>query len=129
MINFPTLCVDGFYKDPDAMREYALSLDYNTDDGRYPGKRTKPLHTINPPLFDKICLKFFSLFYNYEVEGANWNVKTYFELNDPLSKDENSYFNKGYIHKDDSCILAGIVYLTPIINKNTGTSIFRQKEL
>ena len=30
---FPTTCIDNFYKDPDDVRNFALSLDYNDNSG------------------------------------------------------------------------------------------------
>ena len=32
----PISCVDNFYEDPDSIRKFALSLDYNKEDGNYP---------------------------------------------------------------------------------------------
>ena len=46
---FPILCQDDFFDNPDEIREYALSLDYKSDEnGHWPGVRTRPLHEINP---------------------------------------------------------------------------------
>ena len=42
---FPILCQDDFFDNPDEIREYALSLDYKSDEnGHWPGVRTRPLH-------------------------------------------------------------------------------------
>lgn len=41
---FPTVCVDYFYKDPEEVRKLASTVDYEpSPDGKYPGKRTRPL--------------------------------------------------------------------------------------
>ena len=34
--------IDGFYQDPDKIREEALKMDFGVS-GNYPGKRTAPL--------------------------------------------------------------------------------------
>ena len=41
--SFPITCYDNFYKDPDTIRKFALTLDYTTDGGFSPGFRTKCL--------------------------------------------------------------------------------------
>ena len=46
-MRFPTVCYDGFYKDPEKVVDFALSLDYYSTEGRYPGCRTKCLSTID----------------------------------------------------------------------------------
>ena len=44
---YPTLIVDNFFKDPIAVRDFALQLEYHTSsDGTYSGKRTKSLQKI-----------------------------------------------------------------------------------
>ena len=128
MVNFPAFCVDNFYEDPDAVRAFALEnlADYSENHaGRYPGKRTKPLHELSPQLFDKFNKKLFSLFYDLKRTDIKWNVDTSFQLIAPFSEDPLSPKNQGWIHVDGAMIFAGIVYLTPDIGLETGTSIFR----
>ena len=45
----------------------------------------------------------------------------------PYSKDKNSNLNKGWIHTDGVRTLAGVVYLTPSVEIDAGTSIFKIK--
>jgi hypothetical protein len=62
MIDFPTICVEDFYDNPDSVRQFALSQKYEkSDDGKWPGKRTANLHEINPILFDQFCNKIHNL--------------------------------------------------------------------
>jgi hypothetical protein len=126
MNNFPILCVDGFYKDPDKIRDFALRQKYYHSDGRYPGIRTESLHILDRDLFDSCCEKFFSLFYDNK-DNLKWEVSTIFEINHYYNDDENSYFNKGFIHSDCSYELVGIVFLSPNIKKESGVSIFEEK--
>ena len=59
---FPILCQDDFFDNPDEIREYALSLDYKSDEnGHWPGVRTRPLHEINPKLATEVLVKVFSI--------------------------------------------------------------------
>ena len=129
-MDFPTICVEDFYDNPDSIRQFALSQKYEkTDDGKWPGKRTAPLHEINPILFDQFCNKLFSIFYDFDTCGKiQWIVRTSFQLIDPLVDDPNNIKNTGWIHLDGtSAVFAGVIYLTPNANLHSGTSVFRLK--
>lgn len=129
-LNFPAVCMDGFYKDPDAVRKFALEQDFCVRADNFPGARTKPINLINSVLFDSFCHKLFSLLYNLDTVSLRWHVKTSFHLLPPLDPDPNSNRNKGLVHFDydnDYHFLAGVVYITPGIEVNTGTSLFRER--
>lgn len=123
MINFPTIIVDNFYKEPDKVREFALKQDFLDSPGNYPGKRTKQLHELNRELFDGFCSKLFSLYFTqveikYKVDTSFWKVGT-------LDSDPLSPKNMGFIH-NDNCLFAGVIYLVPGFNYNLGTTIYRR---
>jgi hypothetical protein len=125
---FPTYCVDNFYQDPNAIRTFALSQQYFTNEsGRYPGKRTKPLHLLDENFFQSFCQKLFSVLFDANtIQNLNWVVSTEFHIIENMSSDKNSIKNKGWIHYDDgSSILAGVIYLNPEPNLDAGTSIFK----
>ena len=133
----PTVCIDNFLQHPDMLREYALSLDYYTSedhkknndatipDGNWPGKRTKPLHKLNEPLFLSLCNKFLSVFYDMDHHTSKWNISMNFQLSSP-----NQYgdINEGWVHQDDKTLYAGVLYLTPNAPLNTGTSLFKKRD-
>jgi Family of unknown function (DUF6445) len=123
MRNFPVLCVDNFYDDPDSVREFALKQDFLESPGNYPGNRTKPLHELNRDLFLGFCSKLFQLY--YPDDDIEWNVQTSFWKVGTLNSDPNSPKNMGWIH-EDGCLLAGVVYLTPGFDNRLGTTIYRQ---
>jgi hypothetical protein len=132
----PTVCIDDFLMYPDALREYALSLDYydcaehlKSDDttlpnGSWPGKRTKALHVINEPLFLSLTNKFLSIFFDFDFHNINWNIQMYFQLCSP-----NQYgdINNGWIHHDGKTLYAGVLYLTPDAPPSTGTSLYKKR--
>jgi hypothetical protein len=122
MKNFPTIVIDNFYNDPDKIRDFALKQDF-LEPGNYPGKRTKPLHEINKDLFIEFTSKLFSIYY---YENITWNVETSFWKVGTLDNDPLSPKNMGWIH-EDGCLVAGVVYLSPGLNKNLGTTIYKQK--
>ena len=122
------MCVDNFYKDPDKIREFALSLDYTSDDnarGIYPGKRTELLHEVDPEFFDKFCRKLLSLYFDFQTQ-IKWKISTSFQLIHPMADSENDKRNHGWIHVDEQVLYGGIIYLTPNINPNCGTSIYKE---
>ena len=128
---FPVTCMDNFYQNPDKIRDYALSLNYSRDPkDKYPGVRSEPIHRLNPDLFNFSCKKLFSIFFDLGVGNFDCKVSTSFQKIYPY---ECSDFNKqdinsGWIHQDFSVVLAAVVYLNPIPNLDSGTSIYRVKE-
>ena len=83
-MNFPSICVDNFYDNPDEVREFALSLDYSeTENGKYPGKRTKSLDTISNEFFHSFCQRLFSVYYDFQIP-ISWKVSTQFQLIEPF---------------------------------------------
>lgn len=120
---FPNLCVDDFYENPDDIRNWALSLPYDSLDnfkGIYPGKQTRYLHEISPVFFDIFCRKLFSLFFDTHTTELEWNITTAFSLIDPYTDPE---LNIGWVHTDDIALFGGIIYLDPDPNPETGTSV------
>jgi hypothetical protein len=128
--HFPTICVDGFYENPDSIRKFALSQTfYDNEDGRWPGKRTRHLVDLNKDFFDEFCHKLLSLYFDLNNSAVQWEVSTGFQLITPFSQDINSPKNKGWIHLDNHAVLGGIIYLNNDSHmNNTGTHIFKVKD-
>lgn len=127
MQDFPAICVDNFYSDPDKVRDWALSLEFKPPPaGQWPGKRSEKLHIVDPKFFNDFCCKIFSLYFDLEQVDLSWVVHTQFQLIEPFDQNPNSLKNTGWIHYDDGDIFGGIIYLTPDIDKNCGTSIHQQ---
>ena len=120
MINYPITIVDDFYPDPDQIRNIALGMEYYGEkDQRFPGVRTKPLHIAEPSIFEYTCQKMFSIFHDYSHDNVSWNVLSGFQS---ITK----YFDSGYIHHDnEATVIAGVVYLTPDADLESGTSIYK----
>jgi hypothetical protein len=122
---FPTLCVDHFFNDPDKVRNYALSLDYfPPESSAWPGKRSKRLDQVDTNYHQQFCEKLFSLFYDFKHHRVNWQVETYFQI---IDAGETVDISSGWVHSDD-CLYAGVIYLSPDIDLNCGTSIYRSKQ-
>lgn len=122
-MKFPIICVDDFYKDPDKIRKFALTLEYKKRISISPGVRTDQLFNIDKIFFDKFCEKLFSLFYNFSVDSCKWNVETVFQKTFAGSEDPASILNKGWNHLDGNVLAAGVIYLNDFPDSNNGTTI------
>ena len=128
----PFTCVDNFFKDPDAVRKYALAQtffkqkDYPgslpTEGKAWPGTRTKELRDLNRPLFNRLCNKIFSLFYDFKTTSVSWNVSALFHL----TQASHGKFDN-LIHQDQEGV-SGLVYINPKINREAGTTIYDKKK-
>lgn len=128
MKKFPITILDNFYENPDLVRDYALSLQYYpSEDGAWPGLRTKLLSEIDPNFFKTFCSKLFGLFFDFENTKVDWEVETNFQKINSFSEDSNDIKNTGWIHVDDGCIFGGVIYLNPNPEQNWGTSIYTLK--
>jgi hypothetical protein len=117
----PTLVVDDFFEDPDYIRQFALSQEYNQISQAYPGKRTAPLYELDEDLFQSIINRFFGLFYETNSEDPyQWNATAYFQQ-------VEDKFVDGWIHRDEDALMTGIVYLNEDYQSDAGTSIYVRK--
>lgn len=126
--NFPAICIDDFYPNVDTVREFALAQEYEPSDGGFwPGERTRHIHELNPEFFDFFTQRVMSVFYNFTSEDVTWNISSHFQRFPPYSNDNTSLTNVGWTHRD-TALFAGVIYLTPNPNPNSGTSIFHAKK-
>lgn len=123
MIKTPVTILDNFFDNPDKIRDYALSLEYEKDpEGRWPGVRSKPLHEINRPLFDELCRRVLAMYFELgdSLGTISWEATMHFQ------KVDEAYVS-GWIHIDDKVVITSIVYLNKNSNNNGGTSIYKLK--
>jgi len=121
---FPTTIIEDFYPDPDKIRDFANSLDYLPTSGRYPGRKSAGFTLLdNKDFHQYTCEKFMSIYYDY-LNYIEWDIHSEFRIIDPLHKDINHPINYGFVHQDGNCVLAGICYLNPIPNPDSGTSFY-----
>lgn len=106
--------VDGFYKDPDLVRDYAMNhLEYDFSD-YHKGKRSKTRFIIDgtKERFEKIL----------GTEIINWNKSEYangvFQYCTPLDP---------IVYHVDTQTYAAMVFLTPDAPLNTGTAFYKSK--
>ena len=119
---------DNFFDNPNEIREYALNQRFYSHEeskklsapaGSYAGVRTQEIHTFNRLFFDNLCQKIFSKVIDLtDVESLDWRVSAYFHLQNSDDFVENT------IHKDQGVLYAGLIYLTPEIGEEFGTSLY-----
>jgi len=108
------LIVDGFYKDPDKIREFALSLPYSEDIKFYKGLRSD-----KPCLLPYVREEFMRLLH---VEIADW-----------MNQSANGIFQKTkdadpLVYHSDGQDYAAAIYLTPDLPVSMGTSFWKNKK-
>lgn len=131
MYSFPLTVVDNFFDDPDEVRRFALAQEYEKDPNSvWPGSRSKLLHELHPLFFEQLFNKLFSIFYTNTLAEVAWGVDALFQ------KVEGGY-GDGWVHTDSAytspedkrqVVMSGIIYLTPNMPINSGTSIYRLKK-
>jgi hypothetical protein len=122
---FPTICVDNFFENPDKVREFALAQNYETSSNTYAGVRSDELAVLNRDLFDAFCHKVLTLF-NTEDEVIGLRLSARFQKIPRISTTPE--LNTGWVHDDGENIFAGLVYLNPNPNPESGTSLYMLKE-
>jgi hypothetical protein len=124
---------DGQVKHPDKELDHV---------GRWPGFRSKELWKTDKELTQRICEKVLSCYFNLDVEKVFWHsVDIRFQSISSIDKNKNSIKNQGWIHQDVHLEenpydleykprpdLAGLIYLTPDIERDTGTSLYNKKK-
>ena len=147
---------DNFFDNPDEIREFGLRLikldsvrKSSDDTGQWPGSRTESLWDKNVEMAQQITEKILSCYFNLDFEQLFWDhCDMRFHLIPSFDKDKNNLKNKGWIHRDGidpreprnspgqlsdgstarNDQLAGLIYLTPHIEKDSGTSLFDMKK-
>ena len=150
---FWPVTIDNFFGEPDEIRKIGLHLleekKVSSKDGKWPGHRTDSLEKIDDGhykgLSQRIVVAVLNCYFNLDIEQVWWSsMSMEFQTISPLDKDKNSIKNKGWVHRDgiepnmehkpleegDAIYpeLAGLIYLTPDIERDTGTSLFNMKK-
>ena len=132
-MKFFPVSVDGFFRNPDKVVEYANSLPKQPDStGSWPGSRSKNLTEINPILNTAILSKIFTCYGDGYAQGnVTWKrSQLYFQEIKRYSHCKDDTTNKGWIHTDINVNdrikneLVGLIYLSPDIDTDSGTSLF-----
>ena len=127
--NFFPIVVDNFFDDPETLANFGKSLPKHRAD-RHPGKRSEHLWQIDKELHLAILRKILCCYYDLEYLDISWKFcdLTFHEI-PRFSENKNDIRNKGWIHQDQPSDfqLAGLIYLTPNIDPDSGTSLYNAK--
>ncbi len=123
----PTMIIDNFFADPDAIRQRALSFDFHDSDwyteklGKketWPGLRTASLHEIWPELLSELMNQVLSGI--LRLPPCDYRAASSFQI--CYASDGDSW-----VHTDDGAYqMAGLIYLTPNPAPNSGTILYEQ---
>jgi len=145
---FWPVSLDNFFDNPDEIRELGLRMMKSAKkpkDNIVPGYRSEELYKRDEGLSLRIIEKLLSCYFNLDLETVFWDYYDIrFQLISSFDKDKNNIKNKGWIHRDGidprrahhpnyittprHVELAGLIYLTPDIEPDTGTSLFNMKK-
>lgn len=114
-MTYTSITIDNFYNNPDEVRDYILTQDFNIT-GNFPGKRTEPI-------LNESTTEYISKLISYEGKVDWANNKEYNGSFQYTTKNDTSW-----IHADEHNHWAGVLYLTPNAPLDSGTGIFKHKE-
>lgn len=128
-MNNKVLIIDNFYKDPDKVRNFALSQEFKNckeanAGGNWPGRRTSFLHNLNQELSDD----FHNAFLGNLLENNPIKYGGYIETNFQLCYESDG---DSWVHYDTPtwhCTHVGVVYLHPDPPENSGTLFYEFNE-
>ena len=119
----PTTIVDDFFEDPDSIRAFGLRQQYAQDTtGSWPGSRAQDLNQLNSQLFTHVASRLLSLFWDITTSPVHWRAHGTFQR-------VTQAYGTGWVHQDADSLLTAIVYLTPDSPAQSGTSIYRRKDI
>lgn len=145
------IIIDNFFDNPDEIRKIALSRYYrygNDNRGRmgWRGERSFPIRTLSSicpccnqkigsdfyleqEFLLEISKKIFNICQNhYNFNEEEFTITSYFHITTEETRNSMPFFSQDKFHQDGSCIVAGVVYLTPDAPLNAGTTILHAEE-
>ena len=125
--NYFPVVVDNFFNDPEELLKLGKSLSKEII-GYQPGLRSKQLWEVDGDLYSTILQKILTCYYDLDYVSLNWAASNMcFHEIDRFSEDKNDIRNKGWKHQDGNVAVAGLIYLTPDIDPDSGTSLWTLK--
>jgi len=114
-MNLELMIIDNFYANPDAIRKYALSQEFDVV-GNFPGRRTKPYFpddVRNSIQYWMITVGSVTQWFQEDGYNGCFQITT---AND-----------RTWIHSDYNNTWAGVCYLTPDAPYTGGTGLYRHR--
>ena len=113
----PITVVDDFFKDPDAVRNFALSQDFCRPKlATWPGKRSKMLFDIDTEFYNNFLAKVLNLFFDTSRDNLRCQFHAFFQS-------ITEKYQEGWNHIDPGSTFTGVIYLTPNAPLEGGTTL------
>lgn len=112
------IVVDNFYQDPDSVRDYALSVEYQEDKVRnWPGRDSE--HEHGKEELTEVCSDIVGM----ELTTKSCNKCSYFR------RTKIGQHGTQDVHFDPNpgLVWAGVIYLTPTLHPTGGTKFWKHK--
>jgi hypothetical protein len=129
---FPLTVIDDFFDEPEDVYEIAQSCAYKTPGAtNYPGTvAVEKLAVTHPDLCAWTLSKILPLFWETRNSSVKWHANIEFQKIDPGPLATGSGRElPGIVHMDsDRCLFAGVIYLNPDFQPDSGTSFYELKK-
>ena len=128
---FPII-VDEFFDNPRDIMEYGKSLPMEKVSDK-PGVRSKQIWELDGELHNSILKRVLSCYFDLDYVNIYWKLSNMsFHRLRREAKEKDDSRNRGFIHQDNDVYgsdgpdneLAGLIYLTPEVNVDAGTSLW-----
>ena len=123
-MQWPTLMVDNFFSDPQAIVKLSKTLKYvPSPDNTWPGTRSFPLHEVDNKFFLWSTRKIIALLYPSQIvnnDSIKWQAGQYFQR-----VPYDVYGDEGWIHGDTEHEFTAIIYLSD--HPQSGTCLYEGK--
>jgi hypothetical protein len=122
---YPALVVDNFYRDPDHMRDFALSLHYRIPPGVYPGhwaEMSLSLEAVVSSVYERFARWYFPSAAVMAAKASSWQF-----LNNERRAGDPPRPSSHRPHVDIG-LLVGLVYLNKPEHCRGGTAFFRHQD-
>lgn len=124
---YPAVVIDGFYRDPDHVRETALSLHYLCPPGgHHPGYRATlslSLERVLQRLYEVLADRYYPTLDSLLREAMPWSFHRWGSV--PEARRRRPISDRPHT---DAALLAGVVYLNPPEQCKGGTGLYRHAE-
>lgn len=121
-MKYPILIADNFFENLNKVKNFALEISdrEKSNNGSWPGERSKPTHLINHDFFKYVCAKILAMMFPF-----NWK-KIYYNANQQFQYIKPSNYDLGFIHRDNEIAdFTAIIYLSS--HEDCGTNFYSLK--
>jgi len=124
------VCIDNFLPYPNVVRSWALQQQYFTSkemnslfntNNNWQGKRTTVIHDLDNQYANVVLSRIQELCHRYFYLPEKQQIRSAFQIT-------NKHDGNSWIHKDYDVQIAGVLYLTPNPEANSGTTFYDEDE-